>query len=86
MHEFAVESALKYGREDNSGTETFPYESKPDKVEYETYFGGIHKIDGATEEDLEGVKFTLKDASGTYLSRSMLMAITTLILMLQALL
>ena len=61
------ESALKYGREDNSGTETFPYESKPDKVEYETYFGGIHKIDGATEEDLEGVKFTLKDASGTYL-------------------
>ena len=51
------ESGLKYGTEDG-----FTYESIPDHVEYKTYFAGIHKIDGTTKEDLEGVKFTLKEA------------------------
>ena len=53
------ESGLKYGR--GSGDKPFPYESTPDKVEYKTYFAGIHKIDGDTEEDLDGVEFDLKE-------------------------
>jgi fimbrial isopeptide formation D2 family protein/LPXTG-motif cell wall-anchored protein len=55
------ESAIKYG---NSGT--YNYETLPDEVLYKTFFGGIHKYDGETREDLEGVKFTLKE-SGTVL-------------------
>ena len=55
------ESALKYG--DGSGTNPFPYESVPDKVEYETYFGGIFKIDGNDKTTaLPGVKFDLFEA------------------------
>ena len=53
------ESGLKYGP--GSGTNPFPYESVPDEVHYETYFAGIHKIDGETKADLEGVEFTLKE-------------------------
>ena len=50
------ESGLKYGDEDG-----FTYESIPDHVEYNTKYAGIHKIDGTTKEDLEGVKFALKE-------------------------
>lgn len=46
------EAGLKYG--DN-------YESLPHSVKYKTYFTGIEKIDGETEEPLEGVKFTLTE-------------------------
>ena len=53
------ESGLKYGP--GSGTKPFPYESKPDQVEFENYFGGIKKIDGATSGTLAGVKFMLKE-------------------------
>ena len=35
------------------------YNSIPDEVNFETYYAGIHKIDGETEEDLSGVKFKL---------------------------
>ena len=52
------ESGIKYGNEND-----WTYTSLPDKVEYKTYFAGIHKYDGAdTTKDLEGVKFTLKEA------------------------
>ena len=51
------ESGLKYGREGD-----WKYESEPDRVEFKTYYAGIHKIDGTTKEDLAGVKFTLKEA------------------------
>ena len=44
------EATLKYGNN---------YESLPHSVYYTTYFGGIIKIDGDTEEPLEGVKFDL---------------------------
>ena len=53
------ESGLKYGHDDGTGNIPWTYESTPDEVEYKTYFAGIHKIDGTTEEDLEGVKFNL---------------------------
>ena len=48
------ESGIKYGRDGD-----WTYESKPDHVEYKTYYAGIHKIDGDTNYDLEGVKFDL---------------------------
>lgn len=48
------ESGLKYGHEGD-----WEYESLPDRVEYKTYYGGIHKVDGVTGEDLAGVKFNL---------------------------
>ena len=35
------------------------YNSIPDEVKFETYYAGIHKIDGETKEDLSGVKFDL---------------------------
>lgn len=31
------------------------YDSIPDEVKFETYYAGIHKIDGETEESLSGV-------------------------------
>ena len=52
------ESGLKYGRDGD-----WKYESEPDRVEFKTYYAGIHKIDGTTKEDLAGVKFTLKEGN-----------------------
>jgi fimbrial isopeptide formation D2 family protein/LPXTG-motif cell wall-anchored protein len=46
-------------KENPAGLVYNEYESKPDKVKFKTYFAGIHKIDGDTEEDLSGVKFAL---------------------------
>ena len=60
----ANESALKYGP--GSGETPWPFEGKPDKVEYKTYFAGIHKIDGSTSEDLAGVEFELKEAGTAF--------------------
>ena len=37
------------------------YTAIPDTVPYTTYFGGILKFDGETEEPLDGVKFDLKE-------------------------
>ena len=53
------ESGLKFGP--GSGEKPWPYESTPDKVEYKTYFAGIHKTDGETHKDMPGVKFELKE-------------------------
>jgi len=59
------ESALKYGP--GSGETPWPFEGKPDKVEYKTYFAGIHKIDGDTSnDDLAGVEFTLKEGGTAF--------------------
>ena len=55
------ESGIKYGRDGS-----WNYESKPDEVEFKTYFAGIHKIDGDTDADLEGVEFTLKEAGNEF--------------------
>ena len=56
------ESGLKYGR--GEGTNPFPYESIPDKVEYKTYFAGIEKVDGQNASTkLANVEFTLKEGS-----------------------
>jgi fimbrial isopeptide formation D2 family protein/LPXTG-motif cell wall-anchored protein len=60
----ANESALKYGP--GSGDKPFPYEGKPDKVEYKTYFTGIKKIDGSTKEALANVEFTLKEGENEF--------------------
>lgn len=53
------ESGLEYG--DASGTY---FEPVPDKVEYKTYFASLKKIDGETEDVLNGVVFQLQDKNG----------------------
>jgi fimbrial isopeptide formation D2 family protein/LPXTG-motif cell wall-anchored protein len=53
------ESGLEYG--DASGTY---FEPIPDKVEYKTYFASLKKIDGETEDVLDGVVFQLQDKNG----------------------
>jgi len=50
------EVKLKYGNGDD-----WSYESLPDRVEYTTYYAGIHKFDGSTNADLQGVVFELKE-------------------------
>ena len=59
------ESGLKYGR--GEGTNPFPYESTPDKVEYKTYFAGIEKVDGQNASTkLANVEFTLKEGTAEF--------------------
>ena len=59
------ESGLKYGR--GEGTNPFPYESTPDKVEYKTYFAGIEKVDGQNASTkLANVEFTLKEGNAEF--------------------
>ena len=59
------ESGLKYGP--GSGETPWPYESKPDKVEYKTYFAGIEKVDGKDASiKLKDVEFTLKEGNAEF--------------------
>ncbi|MBO5543890.1 MAG: isopeptide-forming domain-containing fimbrial protein [Oscillospiraceae bacterium] len=47
------------------------YKSLPDEVKFKTYFTGIEKVDGTTQDPLEGVKFTLtEDGQPFYVVKS----------------
>ena len=63
----ANESGLKYGNASDFDSNSFPYESTPDRVEYKTYFAGIEKVDGQDATiKLEGVEFTLKEGDNEF--------------------
>ena len=55
------ESGLKYGNAND-----WKYNSIPDHVEYKTYYAGLHKYDAATNANLQGVKFALKEAGQAF--------------------